>query len=191
MASPATTPITTPTTTATANWPMPPPRVTVAPATIAANTRYSVSEVASLMRLSPLSTVITRRGSPSRRPIAAAETASGGATIAPSSRAPGRVSEGMISQATSPTAAVVTTTRPMPSRRIWGRLRRKLTNDTSNDAEYSSGGSTRVSSTCPSMRRFGTAGMNDTASATTVTSRGAGQPRQRATAATMTDPTST
>ena len=37
-----------------------------------------------------------RRGSPSRRPIAVADTASGGATIAPSTSAAARVSSGTV-----------------------------------------------------------------------------------------------
>ena len=102
---------------------------------IAMNTRNSVSDVASLMRLSPEMTVMMRRGRPRRRPMDAADTASGGATIAPSSSAPGRVSEGMMRNATAPTASAVISTSQMPRRRICGRLCRKLTNETSSAAE--------------------------------------------------------
>ena len=72
--------------------------------------------MASLMRLSPDSNVITRRGSPSRRPTAAAATASGGATTAPSvSAASSGIADSSSHQYTSATALAVTSTRPTPS----------------------------------------------------------------------------
>ncbi len=64
------------------------------PAATATNTRNSVSAVASLTRLSPVRIVIVRRGRPSRRPMDSADTASGGATTAPSTSAAGSVSSG-------------------------------------------------------------------------------------------------
>ena len=88
-------------------------------ATPAIATLYRVSDVASLIRLSPDSSVITRRGSPSLRPTAAAATASGGATTAPSVRA---ASSGMAASSsheyTSATTKAVTSTSPTPSRVI-------------------------------------------------------------------------
>ncbi|SHW81728.1 Uncharacterised protein [Mycobacteroides abscessus subsp. abscessus] len=50
--------------------------------------------MASLSRLSPPSSVMMLRGRPRRRPMAVAETASGGATMAPSTIAPARGSSG-------------------------------------------------------------------------------------------------
>ena len=47
------------------------------------------------------------------------------------------------------------------------------------------------SSTCPSISISGMKGRKDAASATTVTSSGAGHPRHRAIAATTTEPTRT
>ena len=55
---------------------------------------------------------MVRRGSPSRRPIAVADTASGGATIAPSVSAAATVSSGTVLYATKPTANVVASGRP-------------------------------------------------------------------------------
>ena len=57
---------------------------TAVPSARPAATRTSTSAVASLSRLSPSRMVTTRRGSPIRRAIAVADTASGGATTAPS-----------------------------------------------------------------------------------------------------------
>ena len=56
-----------------------------------------------------------RRGSPSRRPIAVADTASGGATIAPRVSAAASVSSGTVLYATKPTANVVASGRPTAS----------------------------------------------------------------------------
>ena len=64
-----------------------------------------------------------RRGSPSRRPIAVADTASGGATIAPSVSAAATVSSGTVLYATNPTANVVASGRPTASRPIGRMLR--------------------------------------------------------------------
>jgi hypothetical protein len=85
---------------------------------------YAVSAVASLSRLSPPSSVIMRRGSPSLRPTAVADTASGGATIAPSVNAAATVSSGTVLYATNPTANVVASGSPTASRPMGRRLRR-------------------------------------------------------------------
>ncbi len=84
-------------------------------------TRNTVSAVASLNRLSPTSTVITRRGSPRRRPMDTAATASGGATTAASASAAGSGRPGTSHQATSPTHAMVNSTSPTASSAI-GRM---------------------------------------------------------------------
>ena len=72
-------------------------------------TRKHVMAVASLTSDSPSRMVISRRGSPTRRAIEVAATASGGATTAPSANATAN-GMGRISQATSPTPGAVTTT---------------------------------------------------------------------------------
>ncbi len=89
-----------------------------APTAAANATLYAVSAVASLSRLSPPISVITRRGSPSRRPTALADTASGGATMAPSVNAAAMVSSGTTRNATNPTASVVTSGSPTASEPI-------------------------------------------------------------------------
>ena len=74
--------------------------------------------VASLTRLSPSRIVTTRGGTPSRRKIAVAATASGGATMAPSAKATAGSRNGMMARATSPTTSVVNSTRPTASSAI-------------------------------------------------------------------------
>ncbi len=101
--------------------PAAPHTVTPVPAATARNTRNSVSAVASLIRLSPPRIVITRRGRFSRRPTASAETASGGATTAPSTRPAARGRPGISHEATTPTTTAVNATRPTASSPI-GRL---------------------------------------------------------------------
>jgi hypothetical protein len=113
-----------------------------APIAAATPTRYAVSAVASLSRLSPPSTVITRRGSPSRRPTATAATASGGATMAPSTNALASDSSGRRRWAVMPTTNVVNSTRPNASEVIARMFALMLITEESSAAEYSSGGST-------------------------------------------------
>ena len=96
-----------PPTTANANIPRLPSTVTPVPSAAATKTRNSVSEVASLTRLSPPTMVMIRRGRPSRRPTASAETASGGATTAPSTSPAASDRPGTTHQATSPTTSAV------------------------------------------------------------------------------------
>jgi hypothetical protein len=98
--------------------------VTPLPAATAAKTRNSVSAVASLIRLSPPRMVITRRGRPSRRPTDRADTASGGATTAPSTSAADSGSPGTTCQATTPTSTAVNATRPTASSAIGRTLAR-------------------------------------------------------------------
>src|SRR5215217_7091311 len=107
MIAPSATPTTTPPAAASANVLSPLLHVAAVPIAAAKETLYAVSAVASLSRLSPPSRVITRRGRPSRRPIAVADTASGGATIAPRVSAAATVSSGTVLYATQPTANVV------------------------------------------------------------------------------------
>ena len=98
------------------------------PADAAIAVRSATSAVASLNNDSPSMMVTIRRGMPIRRATAVAETASGGATTAPSAIA---VANGIGSshQATSPAATVLNSTRPTDSRPIGRRLARKSTSD--------------------------------------------------------------
>ena len=115
MTAPSAMPIAMPPPAANANVPRPLLQVAALPIAAASATLYAVSAVASLSRLSPPSSVIARRGSPSRRPTAVAETASGGATMAPSVSAAATVSSGTVWKATKPTANVVASGNPTAS----------------------------------------------------------------------------
>src|SRR5258705_12843855 len=127
MKEPSATPTATPPTAANANVANPLPQVAAVPIAAASDTLYAVSAVASLSRLSPPSSVIMRRGSPSLRPTSVADTASGGATIAPSVNAAATVSSGTILYATYPTAKVVANGSPTASSPIGRMLRRNAT----------------------------------------------------------------
>ena len=93
---PSANPTRTPARAATRNVSSPARRLVEAPMAAASATLYAVSAVASLSRLSPPSSVIVRRGRPSLRPTALADTASGGATIAPRTNAAASVSSGTV-----------------------------------------------------------------------------------------------
>jgi hypothetical protein len=84
---------------------------------------------ASLTRLSCSSRVATRRGNPSRRPIADAATASGGATTAPRARAAAKATPGSTSQVTQPTTTVVKTTSTTDIRKMLDLLCLKSNSD--------------------------------------------------------------
>lgn len=89
----------------------------------------ATSAVASFTRLSPSSTVTIRRGIPTRRAMAVAATASGGATTAPSAMAAASDTEGTTHQVTRPTASVETTTKPTESHRSASFADAKSTRD--------------------------------------------------------------
>ena len=82
----------------------------------------AISAVASLIRLSPSRIVTIRGATPSRRKIAVAATASGGATIAPRANAAARELGRSGRSATAPTTTVVNSTRPTASRPIGRRF---------------------------------------------------------------------
>ena len=109
---PIASPIAVPPTAAHTNNPAASTNVRPAPAAAATNTRNSVNAVASLMRLSPPRIVITRRGSPRRRPTDSADTASGGATTAPRTSAAAKDSPGTSHHVTTPTTSAVNATSP-------------------------------------------------------------------------------
>jgi hypothetical protein len=85
--------------------------------------------VASLSSDSPSRIVVILRGSPIRRPIAVAATASGGATTAPMARASAQGRSGSSSLVTAATPTVVKTTSPTESSRIGRRLALKSASD--------------------------------------------------------------
>lgn len=89
----------------------------------AAAKRYSTRPAASLSRLSPSSSTISRRGSATRSSTALAATASGGETIAPSVKQAAQGSEGTAQCTARPTARVVNTTAPIASIMMPPRLR--------------------------------------------------------------------
>src|SRR6478609_8614141 len=162
------------------------------PATWATATENNVSAAASLIRLSPVRIAITFFGRPSLRPTATAVTASGGATIAPSTSAVPNVNGTSTSQDdTSATAKAVTTTRPTPRPRIGLTLRRKVGNEMSSAAEYSSGGRTSDSRMCESSSGASNPGMNDTTMPMTTMISAGSIPRRCAMAVTTMAPTTT
>src|SRR3979490_2233593 len=125
--APSATPTATPPTAASANVVTPCPQVAAVPIAAASDTLYAVKAVASLSRLSPPSSVIMRRGSPSLRPTAVADTASGGATTAASVTAAATVNSGTVLYATYPTAKVVASGSPTASSPIGRMLRLSAT----------------------------------------------------------------
>src|SRR5262245_54133378 len=97
---------------------------------------------------------------PSRRVTAATATASGGDTIAPSTKADGQGSAGTSACATAATAAIVTRTRPTESSEIERRCHRKSRQDVLKADQYSRGGmKTRKMTSGESVAR-GSSGMN-------------------------------
>ena len=118
-----------------------------------------------------------------------ADTASGGATTAPSTSAAGRVRPGTTHQATSPTANALNTGRPTASSPIGRRFWRMPRNDDSSADEYSSGVSTTNSTTFGSNCTVSTPGMNDAAMPTTTSTSGADMSKRRQTQVTASAPT--
>lgn len=91
--------------------------------------------MASLIRLSPSTTVTTRRGTLRRCRIAVAATGSVGETIAPSTNAAAHEIPGTIAWATTATAPIVASTRPIDSSEIALKLLLSSRSDEKNAAE--------------------------------------------------------
>ena len=145
------------------------------PADIAAiAVRSATSAVASLSSDSPSRMVTTLRGSPMRRAMAVAATASGGATTAPIANEIGQEMSGIKACTMTPTPRVVNTTRPTDSSRIARRLALKSTSEVWIAAAYSSGGSSPNSTTSGSRWISGTPGKYEPATPTAISSSGAG-----------------
>src|SRR3954452_23666816 len=141
-------------------------------------TLNAISAAASLTRLSCSSRVATRRGSPSRRPIADAATASGGATTAPRASAAARAMPGSSSQVTQPTNTVVTTTSTTDIEKMLALLCLKSNSDVRDVVAYSRGGSSAKSTTSGSSRTSGTEGRKDAAAPAITSTSGVGQPNR-------------
>ncbi len=95
----------------------------------AAAVRSATSAVASLSSDSPSRIVTTRRGSPIRRPMAVAATASGGETTAPIAKEAPHEMPGRTAWTSAPMPTVVNTTRPTESSRMARRLALKSTSE--------------------------------------------------------------
>jgi hypothetical protein len=96
--------------------------------------RYAIRAVASLMRLSPSITATSVRGAPTRRAIAVAAIGSVGETIAPRTNATGQ-SRPIAACATTATASIVASTRPIERNPIGLMFRRSSRSDPKNAAE--------------------------------------------------------
>src|SRR6478735_2973796 len=142
-------------------------------APIAARSRTSA--VASLSRLSPSRTAITRPETPRRLTIVVA-TASVGLTIAPSAIPQARLSPGMAQEKKTPSSSAVITTSTTERPRIAVNSRRKSIEGIETAAEYSSGGRTTVRIHSGSISTSGTNGSRLTAMPTTTSSNGAAIP---------------
>src|SRR5690349_24951436 len=104
---PTSTPTSTPTPASTKKRTIDSPQLNTLVTAAATAERYRISADASFTRLSPSRITITRRGTGSRDTIAAAATASGGETIAPSATATAHGMVGKSARAVIATAAVV------------------------------------------------------------------------------------
>ena len=156
------------------------------PATAAMAVRNAVSAVASLTRLSPSSTWTTAKGIPTRRAIAVAATASGGATTAPRAKPAASGMSGISHHATSPTIRVVKITRPTDSEAMVPFFARKSMNEVLYAALKSSGGRMPTSTSSGSSATSGRKGTKDAAIPTSTRSRGADVCQRSARAATAT-----
>ena len=107
--------------------------------------RKSTRLVASLNKLSPSSRIRRRRGSFTRCSTSRVETASGGATSAPSAAQAAHGNDGISQWATIATTAVVKTTAPIANALIPSICRRKCLNEIPQALSISSGGRTIAS----------------------------------------------
>src|SRR5262249_48341858 len=111
------------------------------------------------------------RGRPSRRPIEVADTASVGATIAPSVSAAAGVNSGTVRYATYPTANAVATVSPTAISAIGRRFFRSATYELSSPADHTNGGRITDSTKSGDSSTEGTPGIRPMAKpATTSTS---------------------
>ncbi len=122
--------------------------------------RNSTRPAASLSRLSPSSSTISRRGSATRSSTALAATASGGETIAPSVKQAAHGSAGTAQCTATPTASVVNTTAPIASSMMPPRLRLNSSQTEKYAPSTSSGGRNTISTRSGSRLTGGRPGTN-------------------------------
>ncbi|SUD48413.1 Uncharacterised protein [Nocardia otitidiscaviarum] len=180
----ATRPITAPPTAASRKSAPASHRLT-APAMAAMAVRSVTSAVASLNSDSPSSRVTRRRGIPTRRAMAMAATASGGATTAPMATAAAN-GTGSSTITTTATAKVVNSTNPTDSSVIDTFLGRKSMSEVLIAVVYSSGGSNPSNTSSGSNPTSGTNGRYDATTPATVNTSGSATPIRRANAASAT-----
>src|SRR5437763_7422346 len=145
-----------------------------------------MSADASFTRLSPSRITITRRGTGSRETIAAAATASGGDTIAPSATATAHGMAGNSTRATMATATVVASTSPIASNPIGRRYVLKSRSDVKNAAAQITGGRKTKNTRSGSSAGVATPGTSPTRNPAATWRIGGGTGRRRAIAVTAT-----
>ena len=126
----------------------------------------------SLTKLSPSTTETTRRGAFWRRAIAVAATGSVGATIAPSVNAAAHERPPISSWATTATAHIVASTRPIAAIEIARASRRSSCRLAKKAAEYSSGGRNTTSTSSGASSTVGIPGTKPSTSPPTTSTIG-------------------
>src|SRR6476660_5126186 len=139
-----------------------------------------MSADASFTRLSPSRITITRRGTGSRDTIAAAATASGGETIAPSATAAAHGMPGKSARAVIATATVVVSTSPIASQPMLRRFALKSLSDVKNAAAQSTGGRKTKKTRSGSSSGIATPGRSPTRNPAAIWRIGAGTGNRRA-----------
>src|SRR3954471_7386644 len=127
-----------------------------------------------------------RCGGRSARSTAVAATASGGATIAPSTTAAAQGSPGTIAWATAATAAVVRPTATTTSPSKGAQLSRRSRNEASNAASSRTGATNRASTSSGGKVGAGAPGTNASRAPPIARNTGYGAPAFRAAAASST-----
>src|SRR6185295_18507733 len=145
-----------------------------------------MSADASFTRLSPSSTATTRRGTGSLETIAAAATASGGETIAPSAMAAAHGSPGNSACAATATTTDVTSTRPTASRVIDARFALNSRGDVKKAAAHNAAGRNTKNTRSGSSSGISTPGTRPTSNPAATWSTGVGTGSRRPSAVSAT-----
>src|SRR5436190_15129058 len=183
---PTATPMTTPPPPSRKKRQIPSPTSVAPVTTAAAATWKSTSDVASLNRLSPCTSVATRGGSGSRRDSADTATGSVLASTAPSTKAASSGTEVSTPWTTYATAKAVTTTSPSASTAIGRHSERSSGMRTCSAAANSSGGMTTSTITVGETCTAGTPGSSPSPNPATTSRLGGGVPTRSAAAVTST-----
>ena len=173
-------PSATPPTAATKNPTRASERTKLPVTTASTAARYATRADASLKRDSPSMRVTTTRGAPSRRKTLVAASASVGATIAPSAKAPPQPRSGTIACATTATHTIVKTTRPIERRAIGTRFARRSRLGVATAALKSNGGRKTSSTSSGSSAIVGRPGTNARPRPPSTIRVGNGTPSRRA-----------